>query len=62
VSAFAYFREGLADAIYQCGSGKELIQRGFVDDVQLAAEYAVSPVAPVLAGDRFVDDFLRKAR
>jgi 2-phosphosulfolactate phosphatase len=62
VSAFAHFRQSLVDAICQCGSGKELVRRGFAADVELAAEYAVSPAAPVLAGDRFVDDRFRKAR
>jgi 2-phosphosulfolactate phosphatase len=62
VSAFAHFRQGLVDAICQCGSGKELIRRGFAADVELAAEYAVSRAAPVLAWDRFVDGCPRKAR
>jgi len=53
VSSFARFRRALRDAFSRCGSGKELIQRGFAEDVGLAAEYAVSSAAPVLAGDRF---------
>jgi 2-phosphosulfolactate phosphatase len=53
VSSFARFRRTLHDALSRCGSGKELIQRGFAEDVELAAEYAVSSEAPVLAEDRF---------
>jgi len=56
VSAFAHFRQTLFDAISRCGSGKELSQKAFTVDIELAAEYAVSSSAPVLAGDRFIDD------
>ena len=54
VSTFERFRRTLRDALSRCGSGKELIQRGFATDVELAAECAVSSAAPVLAGDRFI--------
>jgi 2-phosphosulfolactate phosphatase len=53
VSSFTRFRRTLGDALSRCGSGKELIQRGFAADVELAAEYAVSSTAPILSGDRF---------
>jgi 2-phosphosulfolactate phosphatase len=53
VSSFARFRRTLRDALARCGPGQELIQGGFATDVELAAEYAVSSAAPVLAGDRF---------
>jgi 2-phosphosulfolactate phosphatase len=55
VTAFAHFRSDLADALLRCGSGKELVERGFAPDVELAAEYAISPVAPVLINCEFVD-------
>jgi 2-phosphosulfolactate phosphatase len=55
VAAFAHFRRNLGETLFRCGSGKELAQRGFALDVELAAEYAVSPVAPMLASDRFID-------
>jgi 2-phosphosulfolactate phosphatase len=61
VSTFAHFRRNLRDALSRCGSGQELVQRGFALDVELAAEYDVSAVAPVLAGDRFVDDDSNRA-
>lgn len=49
-SAEAAFRaEGeLSRAVAQCGSGKELIGRGFAEDVRLAAALNVSDCVPVL--------------
>jgi 2-phosphosulfolactate phosphatase len=55
VAAFARFRRDLAEPLFRCGSGKELVRKGFALDVELAAEYAVSSVAPVLANGRFID-------
>ena len=55
VAAFARFRGRLAEALSSCGSGKELIASGFSDDVDLAAEYAVSAAAPKLIDERFVN-------
>jgi 2-phosphosulfolactate phosphatase len=60
VATFVHFRRKLRDAIPRCGSGKELVQSGFALDVELAAEYAVSAVAPVLAGDRFGDGYSKR--
>lgn len=55
VAAFERFRHNLHDALARCISGRELIERGFPSDVELAAEYAVSSAAPILNDDRFVD-------
>ena len=55
VAAFERFRGDLQGALLRCGSGKELIERGYPDDIELAAEYGVSPAVPVLAGERFVN-------
>jgi len=55
VAAFERFRGDLTGALSGCGSGRELIERGFFSDVGLAAEYAVSSAVPMLAGDRFVN-------
>ncbi|MGH9629501.1 MAG: hypothetical protein ACRD7E_14365, partial [Bryobacteraceae bacterium] len=57
VSAFLKCRRNLVEVISRCSSGRELIQTGFVHDVKLAAEYAVSSTAPVLVEGRFVNDF-----
>jgi hypothetical protein len=53
IAAFARFRHDLAGALSRCGSGRELIERGFTGDVELAAEYAVSQVAPRLTQGQF---------
>jgi len=55
VAAFEHARNDLNRMLSCCGSGKELIERGFQGDVELASEFAISPVVPVLVGDRFVD-------
>ncbi|HTX38707.1 MAG TPA: 2-phosphosulfolactate phosphatase [Bryobacteraceae bacterium] len=56
VAAFERFRRRLPEALAGCVSGRELIARGYPQDLDLAAEYAVSHAAPVLRGDRFVAD------
>jgi 2-phosphosulfolactate phosphatase len=53
-ACFEHFRAGLCGALRQSGSGKELIERGFSDDVDLAAESDVSTVVPRLVGRCFV--------
>jgi 2-phosphosulfolactate phosphatase len=55
VAAFERFRGDLGSALLGCGSGRELVVAGFRCDVELAAEYRVSPAVPMLAGDRFID-------
>jgi 2-phosphosulfolactate phosphatase len=59
VAAFERFRRNLYDAVSRCGSGRELIEKGFACDVEIAAEYSVSSSVPVLANDRFIDDRFR---
>ena len=53
VAAFERFRGDLPGVLSRCGSGKELIERGFRADVELAAEFGVSRAVPMLAGGRF---------
>ena len=55
VATFTRFRRDLRGTLRQCGSGKELIARGFELDVELAAEHGVSAVSPALVQDRFID-------
>jgi len=55
--ATAAFREAksrLSEFLHHCSSGKELIERGFEQDVALAAEFNVSDCAPVLTGEAYV--------
>jgi 2-phosphosulfolactate phosphatase len=62
ISAFVNSCRNLVEMISRCSSGRELIEAGFLHDVELAAEYAVSSSAPVLVQERFVDDFEMAAR
>jgi len=55
IAAFARFRQNLGGALLGCVSGKELVERGSALDVELAAEYAVSSVVPILKREQFID-------
>jgi 2-phosphosulfolactate phosphatase len=55
VAAFMTFRNDLPHRLKQCGSGKELIARGFESDVELAAELDSSKCVPMLVGGAYVD-------
>lgn len=54
VSAFEGSEAVLRDHLRDCSSGRELRERGFAADVELAAEVDVSRTVPVLRGDAFV--------
>jgi 2-phosphosulfolactate phosphatase len=54
VAVFERFQSDLPGTLSRTGSGKELIERGFRGDVELAAQYGVSSAVPVLVTDRFV--------
>ena len=46
-------REGVAATLRACSSGQELIDKGFGDDVEVAAELDTSPWVPVLSGTSY---------
>ena len=48
VAGFLKARSNLRDTLLRCGSGKELVDRGFEEDVRLAARMNVSDAAPQL--------------
>lgn len=48
VAAFNHARGDLRTALQRCGSGRELIERGFAEDVVLAAQFDASDNAPCL--------------
>jgi 2-phosphosulfolactate phosphatase len=48
VAAFLNAESNLLDTLLRCGSGKELVGRGFKEDVRLASELNVSSSAPLL--------------
>jgi 2-phosphosulfolactate phosphatase len=54
VAVFERFRHDLSDAIACSASGRELVARGFIRDIEMAAEYACSSAVPILQEDRFV--------
>lgn len=53
VAAFEKTTPNLLEALLQSGSGRELADRGFTRDVELAAEYDVSDSVPFLNKDHF---------
>jgi 2-phosphosulfolactate phosphatase len=57
VAAAAFERvEGrLLEEVSLCSSGRELIERGFRSDVELACELDISRSVPVLDGEAFID-------
>jgi 2-phosphosulfolactate phosphatase len=54
-TVFFHFQNRLYETISSCGSGRELIESGFAEDVRLASEHDVSSIAPILVDGRFVD-------
>jgi 2-phosphosulfolactate phosphatase len=53
-AAFVHFRPVLAACLQQCGSGKELLGRGFTTDVELAAALDHSTCVPILRQGAYV--------
>lgn len=48
LAVYESVKENLLEEIKNCSSGKELIERGFEEDVNLACEFNVSDCVPVL--------------
>ena len=55
IAAFLRLRGNLPEALFHCGSGRELAERGFAADLELAADYDASRVVPVLEQGQFID-------
>lgn len=55
IAAFVDARPDLAGRLRDCGSGRELIGRGFGPDVELAADLDVSRCVPTLQGAELID-------
>ncbi|WP_148616465.1 2-phosphosulfolactate phosphatase [Nocardioides rubriscoriae] len=53
-------RARLDEELVACASGAELVDKGFGDDVRIAAGADVSPVVPLLDGDAFRDAAARR--
>lgn len=54
VSAFQNARKGLFEYLRQCSSGKELIELGFPEDINLASQLDASNSAPILIEGAFM--------
>lgn len=54
VSAFQDARKGLFEYLRQCSSGKELIELGFPEDINLASQLDASNSAPILIEGAFM--------
>jgi 2-phosphosulfolactate phosphatase len=54
VAAFRQAEKELPRLLRECASGRELIERGFAADVELAAAPGVSACVPRLEGKEFV--------
>ena len=54
LSAFNSYKENLTEGLVKCSSGKELIKRGFKNDVILAGEFNCSKSVPILKSGEYV--------
>ena len=52
--AFLAAEKDLETQLLQCGSGKELIERGYREDVLLAAELNISDCVPTLQNGAYI--------
>src|SRR5262249_36871154 len=55
LAAYKDAQPNLGQMLKHCGSGRELIERGFDRDVSLAAELATSECAPILTKGTFIN-------
>jgi 2-phosphosulfolactate phosphatase len=53
LSAYRAAAERLHETLAECSSGRELIERGFGKDVEMAAELNCSRCAPMLVGGAY---------
>jgi 2-phosphosulfolactate phosphatase len=56
LSAFSGYKESLTEGLLKCSSGKELIERGFRNDVILAGEFDISGSVPILRGGEYISE------
>jgi len=55
LSAYLNVNSDLGDILKECGSGRELIERGFERDVEIASELDISECAPTLAEGAYIN-------
>ena len=56
LSAFNAYKENLTEGLLKCSSGKELIERGFQNDVILAGEFNCSRSVPILKNGEYINE------
>jgi 2-phosphosulfolactate phosphatase len=54
VAALESLCDSLREQMLLCSSGRELVERGFAADVELATKLDVSEIVPVLIGEAFI--------
>ena len=54
IGAFQTAKQNLSELIWECGSGQELRQKGFEDDVRHCSRLNVFQTVPILNNDHFV--------
>lgn len=54
VGAFRHVQHDIRSTLQECSSGRELIEKGFPDDVVISSELNVSHVVPVLQNGAYV--------
>ncbi|MBD2615461.1 MAG: 2-phosphosulfolactate phosphatase [Nostoc sp. ZfuVER08] len=59
VAAFQAFQQDLVGYLKKCSSGKELIEKGFELDVELAAAFNISDCVPLLTDNAYVNSSYR---
>lgn len=59
VAAFYSFKDTIASVLRKCSSGKELIARGFSQDVELAAAFNSSSCVPLLIDNAYIKQEIR---
>lgn len=55
IAAFHHAKKQLVESLINCGSGKELIVRGFAKDVELASQLNISQCVPRLVNQAYIN-------
>jgi len=56
LSAFNGYKDDLTEGLFKCSSGKELIERGFKNDIILAGEFNRSRSVPKLKNGEYISE------
>jgi len=59
IAAFQAFQQDLLGYLKKCSSGKELIEKGFEADVELAAAFNISDCVPLLTENAYINSGLQ---